>query len=226
MPAAGNPKHTLPLTTSPPKRTSEEDASTEYPQVSRVERCGWRSPRSRSRSRWSATRALAPGTDRRRVPRPRDQARASRHGHRDHRATRRRPVGTRVVLHSKAVPYDHDPPRLVDPVDDPVAAAHRLYFRLIRPRSPASAYCRTYFRRRSRTVAIEYERITVVLKIGRSAVRPRPWPLYLTCPSDNFLDLFVRDSSQFSHRNIHCCTCRAWAAVEILAAINGLAMVS
>ena len=30
MPAAGNPKHTLPLTTSPPKRTSEEDASTEY----------------------------------------------------------------------------------------------------------------------------------------------------------------------------------------------------
>ncbi len=35
------------------------------------------------------------------------------------------------------------------------------------------------FRRWSRTVANKRERITVVLKIGRSAVRPRPWPLVL-----------------------------------------------
>jgi hypothetical protein len=50
-------------------------------------------------------------------------------------------------------------------------------------------------------VAIEYERITVVLKIGRSAVRPRPWPLYLTCANDDFLDLFLRVSSQLSARD-------------------------
>ena len=79
---------------------------------------------------------------------------------------------------------------------------------------------------RSRTLTVFSELLSQLLKIGRSAVRPRPWPLYLTCINNNFLALFVRDTSQFSARNIHCCTCRAWAAVEILAAINGLAMVS
>ena len=84
---------------------------------------------------------------------------------------------TRVILRSKAVPYDRDPPRLVDSVDDPLAAAHAVSisvsFAFIRRCPPIAA---RIFRRRSRTVAIEYERITVVLKIGRSAARLRPWP--------------------------------------------------
>ena len=51
-------------------------------------------------------------------------------------------------------------------------------------------------------MANKCERITVVLKIGRSAVRPRPWPLFLTCANSSFLDFFVRASSQLSARTI------------------------
>ena len=52
-------------------------------------------------------------------------------------------------------------------------ALGRLNFRLIRVRSPTFAYYRVDFPTQV-TVAIEYEHITVVRKIGRSAVRPRP----------------------------------------------------
>jgi hypothetical protein len=63
-------------------------------------------------------------------------------------------------------------------------------------------------------VAIEYERITVVLKIGRSAVRPRPWPLYLTCINGGFLDLFLGAPSQLSARAILYRSGREWTTVE------------
>ena len=46
----------------------------------------------------------------------------------------------------------------------------RLYFRLLRLRAPTFAYDRVSFSTQVKDMAIEYERITVVPKIGRSAV--------------------------------------------------------
>src|SRR5436305_6966709 len=51
----------------------------------------------------------------------------------------------------------------------PQAVSISVSFAFVRRRSPIIA---SIFQRRSRTVAIEYERITVVLKIGRSALPP------------------------------------------------------
>jgi hypothetical protein len=92
----------------------------------------------------------------------------------------------------------------------------RLHFRLIRVRSPTFAYYRVDFPTQSRTVAIEYEHNTVVLKIGRSAVRPRPWPPYLTCTNGCFLDLFFRTPSQLSARAILYRSGREWTTDGIL----------
>jgi len=90
-------------------------------------------------------------------------------------------------------------------------------FVFVRGHPPATA---RPFRRRSRTVPTGYEFITGVLKIGRSTVRPRPWPLCLTCTNNDFLDLFLRASSQLSARAILYRSCREWTTVGILAAIN------
>jgi hypothetical protein len=56
------------------------------------------------------------------------------------------------------------------------------------------------------------------LKIGRSAVRPRPWPLYLACANYTFLDLFLRVSSQLSASDFFAVPVANGVAVEILAA--------
>lgn len=61
-------------------------------------------------------------------------------------------------------------PRQRSPDVGSVRCRCRLYFRLIRLRSPTFVYRRVKFRRRSWTVANERERIIVVLKIGRSMV--------------------------------------------------------
>src|SRR5947209_12526862 len=73
---------------------------------------------------------------------------------------------------------------------------------------------------RSRTLTVFGELLSRLLKIGRSAVRPRPWPPYLTCPNDSFLDLFLRAPSQLSARAILYRSGREWTTVGILGAIN------
>jgi hypothetical protein len=90
-------------------------------------------------------------------------------------------------------------------------------FEFVRERPPSVA--RT-LRRRSRTVPIGDGHCTGVLKIGRSAVRPRPWPPHLTCTNDSSLDLFLRAPSQLSARAILYRSGRKWTTVKILAAIN------
>jgi hypothetical protein len=84
-------------------------------------------------------------------------------------------------------------------------------FAFVRGRPPATA---RPLRRRSRTVPNGHGHCTGVLKIGRSAVRPRPWPPYLTCPNDSFLDLFVRVPSQFSASAILAAPVGKWTTIK------------
>jgi hypothetical protein len=70
---------------------------------------------------------------------------------------------------------------------------------------------------RSRTLTVFGELLSQLLKIGRSAVRPRPWPLYLTCTNGSFLDLFIRAPSQLSARAILYRSGREWTTDGILA---------
>jgi hypothetical protein len=65
----------------------------------------------------------------------------------------------------------------------------------VRPRSAAFG---SALRCRSRTRAVLGELSSRSLKIGRSAVRPRPWPPPLTSSNAGFLDLLYRVSSQLS----------------------------
>jgi hypothetical protein len=58
------------------------------------------------------------------------------------------------------------------------AVSISVSFAFVRGRPPATA---RLFRCRSRTMPTGNGHCTGVLKIGRSAVRPRPWLLYLTC---------------------------------------------
>ena len=67
-------------------------------------------------------------------------------------------------------------------------------FAFVRGRPPATA---RLLRRTSWTVPTGAGHTTKVLKIGRSAVRPRPWPPYLTCTNDSLLDRFCCVSSSF-----------------------------
>jgi hypothetical protein len=77
------------------------------------------------------------------------------------------------------------------------AVSISVSFAFVRGRPPATA---RLFRCRSRTVPTGNGHCTGVLKIGRSAVRPRPWLLYLTCTNGGFHDLFLGAPSQLSAR--------------------------
>jgi hypothetical protein len=63
---------------------------------------------------------------------------------------------------------------------------------------PCSAAYGSVLRPRSRTWAGRGELASRALKIGRSTVRPRPWPPPLTSLDPGFLDLTHSASSQFS----------------------------
>jgi hypothetical protein len=78
----------------------------------------------------------------------------------------------------------HLPPMIVPALPGPRVVSISVSFASVRGHPPTTA---RMLRLRSRTVPAGDGHTTGVLKIGRSAVRPRPWPLYLTCTNGIFL---------------------------------------
>lgn len=124
-----------------------------------------------------------------------------------------------------AVPVDcHQRGYPLQRCQQPYAVSISVSFVSVHQRSSADA--RT-FPRRSRTVPSTRVQITIVLKIGRLAVRPRPWPPPLISVNDSLLDLLLRVPSQLSASAILYRSRPKWSTFESLpAAISILHRIS